>query len=81
MGLFEPRDSVQRIPRTWTVTAETDECLGSKRAATAALTRTVTGALLAPNRTQRTVGLKQLGYSPLLAWQKSYGPLTPAAKW
>src|SRR5690349_8416692 len=37
------RDSVQRIARTWTATAETDECLGSKRATAAALTRTVTG--------------------------------------
>jgi hypothetical protein len=55
------RDSVQRIARIWTATAKTDECLGNKRAATAALTRTVTGALLAPDLTQRTASLKQRG--------------------
>ena len=33
----------------------TDECLGSSKGRSAALTRTVTGAILAPYKTQRLV--------------------------
>ena len=75
------RDSVQRIARTWTATAETDECLGSKRAAAAALTRTVTGALLAPDRTQRTAEPQATGMPlPCECGRESFAPIDPGGE-
>jgi hypothetical protein len=50
------------MTRTWTASAMTDECLEAARAATAALTRTVTGTILTPHKTQRLVVSGKTGF-------------------
>lgn len=59
----------------------TDECLASSGAAKAALTRTVTGAILAPYETQRLVVSGKTGiYSSATPGKDSYVPVDPGGE-
>jgi len=80
-GGLQARDSVRRTTRTWTVSAMTDECLASSGAAKAALTRTVTGAILAPHETQRLVVNGKTGRCSSSRTGKSiYVPIDPGGE-